>query len=146
MWVRELPAVAQRRQAVVISSPGSFSSGATTSSMTAGSSIGSSPCTLTMIRHQAVGDLREPVGPGGVIGARHPRRPAESLHRPRDALIVGRDDDPVHHARGRGAVGNVLDHGTSGDIGEGLGREAGRLVSRWNDRDHRGFSQFRTAD
>ena len=48
----------------------------------------------------------------------------------------------VHEARGRGAAVDVLDHGTSGDIGEGFGREAGRLVSRRNDRDHRGFSQF----
>jgi hypothetical protein len=32
----------------------------------------------------------------------------------------------------------VLDHGASGDVGEGFSREASRLVPRWNDRDYRG--------
>src|SRR5437879_3350991 len=75
--------------------------------------------------------LRDAIGAGGVLGARHQRRVAVRAHRVRDAGVVRGD---VH--RGCAALGGALayphDHRPAAEVDEGLSREAGRRVARGN--------------
>jgi hypothetical protein len=59
-----------------------------------------------------------------MIRAGHPHRAAESLDGARDPLVVGRDNDRVDAAGRCGPAIDVLDHRTSGDVGERLGWKA----------------------
>jgi hypothetical protein len=60
---------------------------------------------------------------------------AEVLDRLEDPSIVGGHDDAHDRRRRGGTPIDVLDHGTAGDVGQGLARKAARLVSRGDDGD-----------
>ena len=84
---------------------------------------------------EAFGDFGNAVRSATVSGPRHPDDAAESLHSRRDPAVIGRDDDAVDARCRCGAPVHVLDHRASADVGENLGRAAGRMVSRGNDDD-----------
>jgi hypothetical protein len=74
------------------------------------------------VARQVGGNFRDAIGAGAVRCARHPRDSAKGRHRSGHALVIGGHDYGIHAARGCGATINMLDHGTSSDIGKGFAR------------------------
>jgi len=79
------------------------------------------------------GDLRESIGPALVRARRHLRATAEGLDGVADPFVVGCHDDNADRAGGAGTAIDVLDHGAPADVRERFAREAGRIVTRWDD-------------
>ncbi len=109
-------------------------SGPSARRMSAGSSIGKSPCTLTTIpaRSFRIGErqsLEDAIRARGVIAASHHGTTARGGHGGGDFRGVGRDRDrpdrgflrPAHHAD---------DHRHAADVGQRLARQAGRSHAR----------------
>jgi hypothetical protein len=84
---------------------------------------------------QGRGHLGETIRARQMVGARHHRRAAKTVHGIRDSLVVGCDDDGVDRRRvGRTAV-DVFDHRAARDERERLPRKTSRVVPRGNDGD-----------
>ena len=105
--------------------------------MSAGSSVGRSPCTIDDDRRAAVRielaeRLENAVGAGGMVGAGHHRASAGLVHHRFDLRRIGR-----HHHRadggGFGAPQHMHDHRLAGDVGERFARQAGRGHAGGND-------------
>src|SRR5207237_3197548 len=76
--------------------------------------------------------LRQAIGAGIVIGARHHHRKAVALHRARDALVVGGDVDGSRAARG-GPLADAHHHRLAVQVDERLARITRRAVARRDD-------------
>ena len=77
------------------------------------------------IARQIRRDFGQAIGSGAVIGARHTYGAAEGCDGIRDALVIGGDDHLANPARASRATVDVLDHRTTGDVGERLGWKSG---------------------
>ena len=83
--------------------------------MSAGASVGRSPCTLTMIvgaavRIGAAERLEDAVGAGGVVGARHHRAAAGLLDRGGDRFANRSPPPPARRRPPRARAQHVHDH------------------------------------
>ncbi len=99
--------------------------------MSAASSVGRSPCTLThdvgaALRVGQVQRLEDAVGAGGVVGAGHQRPAAGFLdRRPRSASDRSRPSTAPRPAASARRM-HMLDHRLAGDVGQRLARQAAR--------------------
>ena len=134
--VRSSAASSMPLRSVVITTIGSASSGATASSIIAGSISGSSPCTLTTIsRVELRGDFGEPIGAARMSGRGHARR-RRRRRAPRRGCARRRSRrSPTTRRGGRGAAVDVLDHRPAADVGERFARKPGRVISGGDDGD-----------
>jgi hypothetical protein len=67
------------------------------------------------VARERSGHFGEAVSSGRVVGARHDRGPAETVHDLRDALVIGRDQHGIDEPGLCGTSIDVLDHRQSGN-------------------------------
>ena len=69
-------------------------------------------------------DLGQAIGPGRMVGARHPHFPAKPPHCLDDTFVVSGDDHPRQAVNEAGPLVDVLDHGLATEQRQGFARKA----------------------